>query len=198
MKKNRKKLLIAGAILAAGIFIFSRRYRIKRVALSFHDVEEIGNNAGFNNAVFEEMMQNAGWNSGEQWCMYYVKAIYDTVAPRLKSDFAKSLGGSSQQSFFNVEAGKSKHLQVIKEGRPRVGDIVIWQNYANPGKGHAGIIVKVTNGGRTFTTVEGNTYEPGVSSNNEIVAVVPGHKNEIGQKSNIYPSKKLRGFIRLK
>ena len=198
MKKNTKKILLTAGILAAGIFIFSNRFRIKRKALSFVNVEEIGDNAGFNNAVFEDMLQATGWRSGEQWCMYYVKAIYDTVAPALKNDFAKSLSGSSQQSFANVQAGKSKHLQVITTGRPKIGDIVIFQNYTNPGKGHAGIVTKVTNGGQVFTTVEGNTYEPGVSSNNEIVAIVPGHINNIGEKSNVYPGKRLRGFIRLK
>jgi hypothetical protein len=202
-KPNKKKLLFfgIGAILLFSAFRrknsnMSEVDKIKKLALLYEGIEEVGNNQGFNNAVFEDMMKTVGWKDSAQWCAYFTKAIYNYALPDLADDFSKSLSGSSQRSFTNVQAGKSKSLKAITTGKALPGDIVIWQNKNDASTGHAGIILE-TGPGNKFKSIEGNAnYRPDYSGQNELVDIVP-HDTAIGNTDNIYSSKKLRGFIRL-
>lgn len=202
MSKQLKTVLIvsavAGAIFLGVVFINYRKKNIKRFALLFEGIKELGNNAGFSNAIFQKMMDSVGWNGGEPWCMYFAKGVYNEVFPKLSMDFGHSLRGSSQISFNNVAEGKSESLKTVTEGKPMVGDIVIWQRVDNPSKGHAGIVTKVYDGGQKFDSIEGNTnYDPSFQGEGDIVDVVP-HDVKYGQPDMTYKSLKLRGFIRLK
>jgi hypothetical protein len=192
-------------IIGAGVLVVLSAFRkrnssstdkITKLAMLYEGIEEVGDNAGFNNAVFEDMLENAGWKNAEQWCMYFAKAIYIYALPDLAEDFKKSLTGSSQGSFNNVQAGKSKNLRVVTTGKPLPGDIVIWVNNSDSSKGHAGIVVK-TGSGNYFETIEGNAnFQPQYSGQNELVDIVP-HNTAIGENDNTWTSKKLRGYIRL-
>jgi hypothetical protein len=203
MKSKKKKYMIPIIGLGALVILsaFKKRNmdktdKIIKLAKLYEGIEEIGDNAGFNNAVLQDMLAKVGWNNSEQWCMYFAKAIYDYSLPDLAEDFNKSLNGSSQRSFNNVQAGKSKNLRVVTSGRSIPGDIVIWVNKSDSSKGHAGIVIETGNG-NYFKAIEGNTnYQPAYSGQNELVDIVP-HNTAIGETDNVYTSKKLRGFIRL-
>lgn len=170
--------------------------KITKLALLYEGIEEIGDNEGFNNAAFEDMMKKVGWKNTEQWCMYFAQAIYQYALPELAVDFDKSLNGSSQRSFKNVKAGNSKNLKAVTSGPALPGDIVIWQNKSDASKGHAGIVIK-TGPNNYFETIEGNAnYKPEYSGQNELVDKVP-HKTKIGETDSAYSSKTLLGFIRL-
>ena len=119
--------------------------------------------------------------------MYFAKMVYENTYPNLKTDFRKSLGGSTQASWKNVKAGKSDSLKAVTSGPVKVGDIVIWQNYSNTATGHAGIVTKVN--GDTYEATEGNT-------SNGINTIK--HKLKYGKTDNYHTDKKLLGFIRLK
>lgn len=170
--------------------------RIIRQANLYKGIEEIGNNVSFNNAAFKKMMQEVGWTSGAQWCMYYSTMVYVNALPDLAADFRRSLGGSSQGSFNNVKKGLSKTLKVVTSGYAQVGDIVIWTNKSNPAFGHAGIVTAVD--GNKFQTIEGNAnYNPSTSGQEELVGF-GSHNTAIGATDNPLSGKTLRGFIRLK
>jgi len=200
-----KKLLFFVAI--GGIILLSSFTRKKskmseaekiiKTAKLYEGIKEVGNNQGFTNAAFQNMMSSVGWKSGDQWCAFFCKAVYNNALPELASDFNKSLGGSTQRTFNNVKAGKSQHLKVVTSGTPAIGDIVIWVNKSDSSKGHAGIVIEL-NGGNSFTCIEGNVnYKPATSGENELVDIVP-HKTSIGSTDSVYRTKNLRGFIRLK
>lgn len=197
----KKKWLIAGSFLGVSsllaLIFFSRKNRIVRRASFYEDIDEIGNNAAFADEKFEEMMKTAGWKSGEEWCMYFAKAVYLKALP-LQKDKINMLSGSTQSSFNKVKNGEIPDFKVVTSGMPRRGDIVIWQNKDNPSKGHAGIVTRTTSWEYPlgFTTIEGNVsvnadfYGDGQSVRKA------EHNLDYGQTSKTYPSKILRGFIR--
>lgn len=200
---TRTKILIGvGIILLLGgvglSFVNYRKKKIKRQAYLFEGIKEVGNNAGFDNETFEKMMREVGWNGGDQWCMFFAKNVYVQSLPKLADEFKKVLSGSTQRSFEAVEKGESEYLEVIKEGSPKVGDIVIWQRLNDKSKGHAGVVIEVSEKGKKFKAMEGNTnYDPEFGGDGQLVDVVP-HETNYGSTDSTYKRMNLRGFIRLK
>ena len=203
MNKRTRNIIIISSIVVFSIVGLSlinyRKKKVARLALLFKGVEEVGNNAGFTNDTFEKMMREVGWKNGEAWCSYFAKVAYLYALPNLTDDINKWWGGSSQATFDNVKNGKSEEFEVITSGRPKKGDIVIWQRINSPSQGHVGIVTKAfLNSDTKFEAIEGNTnYDPSFSGEGQLVDVVP-HDTAIGQPDSQYPSLKLRGFIRLK
>jgi hypothetical protein len=157
-------------------------------------VKEIGNNQAFGNKAFQSMMQQIGWHSADQWCMYFAKAIHYNVFkdnPTEQAKIDKVLGGNTQQSFVNAKNDKTGTYQAITSGTPKQGDIVIFQHQNSPSKGHAGVVVKVNNN-NTIDTIEGNTSDANLS-NGEYVAK-KNRTSVIGK--SIGGDLVVRGFIR--
>lgn len=201
--RTRTKVIIALSAITAvglGIFINYRSRRIRRIAKSFEGVEEIGNNQGFNNETLQEMLRESGWKGGEAWCMYYAKAIYKKALPKFADTIQKELSGSTQRSWKDVVDGKSEIFEAITSGKPKVGDIAIWQRISDPSKGHAGIVIrpnssKFANG---YTTIEGNiNYDPSFQGEGDLVDKAQ-HELKYGEANSTYKTLKLKGFIRLK
>lgn len=196
----KKYLLFASAFALSSLIIFnrfSRRNRIVRQAKFYEDIEEVGTNKSFADETFEKMMKEVGWKSGDAWCMYFVLAVYSKVLPKKEKDI-RLLTGSTQSAFNKVQLKMIPNFIVVTSGRPKRGDIAIWQNTGNRAFGHTGIVIKTTAKGipQGFTTIEGNTsansqfYGPGQS-----IRVVE-HNLDYGKKSQAYSDKILRGFIR--
>jgi len=200
-KKRKFMLPIVGLGLAVILSALKKNRttltdKITNLAKLYEGIEEVGDNRTFNNAAFEEMLKSQGWKSGEQWCMYFAKTIYTYALPDLAADFRKSLSGSSQRSFTNVAAGKSKSLKAITTGKALPGDIVIWTNKSNSSFGHAGIVLEAGPGNK-FKVIEGNAnWKPEISGQGDIVDVV-WHEAIIGGTDYPWSAKRLRGFIRL-
>lgn len=198
IKKFLPIISIAVLALIGVSFINYRKKKIKRTGLMFEGIEEVGSNQGFANDTFEKMMRDVGWKDGEEWCSYFAKLVYIKALPKFEDDIRKWFSGSSQRTFENVRDGKTEKFEIV-EGRPKKGDVVIWQRKSAPSKGHVGVVVKVypTNPNK-FDAVEGNTnYDPAFSGDGQLVDVVP-HETAIGDTDSVYKSLKLRGFIRLK
>ncbi len=203
MNKGLKITLIVGGILTVAslaIFINYRRRKIKRIAKSFQGVEEIGNNQAFSNETLERMLKEAGWKTGEAWCMYYAKAIYQRALPKLAEQIQKDFSGSTQGTWNKINSGDSEIFETVTSGKPRVGDIAIWRRVNDSSKGHAGIVIrpnssKYPNG---YTTVEGNTnYDPSFQGEGDLVDILQ-HDLKYGETNDTYKGLKLLGFIRLK
>jgi hypothetical protein len=203
MNRGLKITLIVGGILTVAslaIFVNYRRRKIKRIAKSFKGVEEIGNNQSFSNETLEKMLKDAGWKSGEAWCMYYAKAIYQRALPKLSEQIQKDLSGSTQGTWNKINSGGSEIFETVTSGKPRVGDIAIWRRVNDSSKGHAGIVTrpnssKYPNG---YTTVEGNTnYDPSFQGEGDLVDKLQ-HELKYGETNDTYKGLKLLGFIRLK
>lgn len=203
MTKKTRNIIIVSSIVIFSIvglsFINYRKKKVARLSLLFQGIEEVGSNAGFSSDAFEKMMRDVGWRDGEAWCSYFAKVVYLYALPKLADDINKWFSGSSQATFDNVKNGKSEEFEVITSGRPKKGDIVIWQRINSPSKGHVGIVTKAYISSPTkFDAIEGNTnYDPDFGGEGELVDIVP-HDTEIGQPDSQYSSLRLRGFIRLK
>jgi surface antigen len=165
---------------------------ISGIASQWVGVEEIGNNQAFGNKVFESMMEQVGWNSYDQWCMYFAKAVHYQAFkdnPTEQAKINKILGGSTQRSFTNAQNDTTKTYTTSLT--PKVGDIVIFQRKNSPSIGHAGIVVKVNND-NTIDTIEGNTSATNISDG-EFVARKK-RTSVIGK--SIGGDLAVRGFIR--
>jgi hypothetical protein len=199
LKRWQIATLFVVTIASASFVLFYnyRKRKLKRFAMLFEGIKEIGNNQGFNNEAFESMLREIGWRGGEAWCMYFAKAIYVFALPKLAEDFNKSLSGSTQLSFNNVASGKSASLQIVTSGKPKVGDIAIWQRVNDSSRGHAGVVVKVKNNGNVYETIEGNTnFQPSFQGEGDLVDRLE-HELNYGGTNSTFPNLRLRGFIRL-
>ena len=203
MTKITKNIIIIGSIVVLSLiglsFINYRKRRIATISKLFEGIEEVGSNQGFASETFQKMMSDAGWKSGEEWCSYFAKLVYIKALPSLESDIRNWFSGSSQMTYNNVANGKTSKFEIVEDGKPMKGDVVVWQNKSNAGTGHVGIVVKTYLGNPyKYDAIEGNTnYQPGFSGQGQLVDIVP-HEGKVGESDNVYSSKILRGFIRLK
>lgn len=203
MKTSTKYIIAASIVLVLGIvgltFINYRKKRIKNVSKLYMGIEETGNNQGFNNSVFEKMMREVGWTSGAQWCSFFAKMVVANALPNLREDIDKWFSGNSQATYNNVANGKSEHFEIVKDGLPKKGDVIIWQTKNNSSTGHVGIVTKTYPGKpHKFLAVEGNTnFDPEFNGDGQLVDTVP-HETKVGDQDSVYRTKILRGFIRLK
>lgn len=189
--KTWKVFVLTGGATAAIFLLVSWRQKASNLAARFIDTEEIGDNAGFSNAAFQEMMQSVGWQGGEAWCMFFAKAIYQKAFPKKRMDITRILSGSTQTTWKNALANQDI-FKVITDGKPQKGDIIIWQDISNPASGHAGIVYKKQSGD-VWYTIEGNTSlaqaQSGQGVNKKTRNLAPG-----AVEGNL----KLLGFLRLK
>jgi surface antigen len=165
---------------------------ISGIASQWVGVAEIGNNQAFGNKAFQSMMEQVGWHSSDQWCMYFAKAVHyqafkDNPTEQAKID--RILGGLTQVSYTNAKNDKTNTYTTSLT--PKVGDIIIFQHQNTPTRGHAGVVVKVNND-NTIDTIEGNTSDSNIS-NGEFVARKK-RTSVIGK--SIGGDLVLRGFIR--
>jgi hypothetical protein len=156
--KNKVYLWLAVVIGLVGIgLLFTIRNRRKIVMFSESLVgqTEIAGNEGFTNEEFQALMEQVGWEPGDEWCVYFAKLCWYNMAPEfLKAKILKKISGSSVQTWENLQDDPSFIIVSI----PKPGDMAIWRNYSNgtpTWNGHAGIVK--TLGFGNFTTVEGNT-----------------------------------------
>jgi len=189
MSRSVKIFLLSAVVAASALVFLSWRRRSANVVAKFIGISEIGNNQGFSNAVFQKMMKDVGWTSGESWCMYLLKAVYLAAYPKKAAAIARVLNPSTQQSWKNAKANPELFIVLDKPtDKPHVGDIVIWQSTKNAALGHSGIVKHVPG-----TTVEGNTSLQGVREGQGVFEMqrklVPGTTEG---------TLKLLGFLRLK
>lgn len=179
----------AGAV-GLGLLL-SYRLRAAYYAQKWVGIKEVGQNKGFSNAAFQQMMKDIGWKGGEQWCMYFAKMVHVNTFPKEAADIRKILVGNTQNSFKNALNDKTGTYKVITSGRPKKGDIVIWQRTNDTSKGHAGVVIGFK--GDKMITIEGNTNLAGAAEGD---AVLQKERNmEIG-KTEPKSTLRLRGFIR--
>lgn len=145
------------------------------------------NNDQFSDPDLQQQLAAAGWQAGEESCMYLCKLAYLQEYPEKQECINATLTGYTQQSWAN--AAGSKCLQRITNGRPQKGDIAIWRNNEDPQRGHAAIVVR-QRGGNNWEIVEGNHCLYGdrqIIRSNRVL--IPGR---VGEQFT------LLGFLRIK
>ena len=138
-----------------------KRELVVKIAHSFDGIKEIPQNKGFNNKSFEKAMRNIGWKTGQAWCAWVLKLIYDLA------EVKTTITGWSPSSYNrnNVVYTDGKFLK-----RPKKGDAVSfsYQRFRNDRTrfkaiGHAGLLLELNTD--SFVSAEGNTS----SSSAEVV-----------------------------
>jgi hypothetical protein len=165
------------------------RSAIAKYAIQWVGIKEVGNNNGFANNLFQDMMKEVGWLSTEQWCMYFAKMVHYNTFPEDRVNINKVLNGSTQSSFNKAKNDKTGTYSVATT--PQVGDIIIFTNASDTSKGHAGVVVAVNNDG-TVDTIEGNTSDKNIA-NGDLVA---RKKRVSGIGKSIGGNLIVKGYIR--
>jgi len=179
---------VTATITVGLILYFRRKNRIVRYAKKFLGQEELLNNMGFVNEEFEKMLNKYGdYNTGQQWCMSFAKAVWlKKFGLRYRDKLDELMTPSTQTTWSNFENDKSGKFKTSQE--PSKGAIVIWQQYENGSpqwKGHAGIVQDFNK--ENFETIEGNTNAVnGIDSVSEMVR---------NYNWNLNNGLRLKGFI---
>jgi hypothetical protein len=200
MNKKYIPIILVGVGALIVSFVVWKKRQVILHAKKYLGILEKGDNVGWNDPKFEEKLKNVGWKPGYQWCVYFVKAMWNDVYPFLKKkthngqillDYISGLSQLTYSNFIKL----SKETTIFKVSAiPRPGDIVVWQNFKNgvgQTTGHVGLVTKVK--GDEFSTIEGNTSELGKSE--ETVSRKNHSLGEMAPKNN---GLKLKGFIHYK
>ena len=203
MKETQKIAIITGAMIVVAIILETRKAKAAGTGASalagkasdfaqkWVGITEVGANKAFSDNVFEQMMKNVGWKSGEEWCMYFAKAVHFDTFKDDRDNIKRILNGSTQSSWKNAGNDTTGTYKQVKSGRPMMGDIAIWQRTTAPSKGHAAIVIKDM--GDYFETVEGNTSGGGAYNGDRVLKLKrPMRYNQKIPNSTL----KLLGFIR--
>ena len=141
--------------------------------------KELPQNQGFENPEFQQKMRSVGWWKNAEWCSLFGRLVWSEALPDpYKAKALQLISPSSQMTFQNFAKDTSGLFKI--EEHPMPGALVIWQSKTKPGKGHVGIVERVT--GRCIYTIEGNL-------NNQVKRVKRCYPYSIGD------SLVLRGFV---
>jgi hypothetical protein len=150
------------------------------------NVYEVGRkkDGAFSSAVFQKMMKEVGWISGQYWCMYYAKAVYFQMYSFDRKIINQHLSGGTLRTFRGIQEknnnGTLTSYIAIPEDTPQVGDILILKSTSRKGGGHAAIITEVIDN-NTVKTIEGNTSLAGSRSGQGVYQLT--RRVEVGKRN---------------
>lgn len=134
-------------------------YCIRLTAESFIGIHEKGgNNRGFNNSYFQNLMSSVGWKPGYQWCAFFVKAVFKECGiPHTISGWSPTAYNKKDVIFTNG--------RFYQKHNP--GDVLVmtlsYDKFKRSSRykaiGHTGIVELV--GKYSVQTIEGNTNDRG-------------------------------------
>lgn len=165
-KKEEHMEVTASAIIAKARYYIG--YLEKK---SPKDLEDFKANAGSGN--FTKFQPEAGAGNGDEWCQYFVDAMFVEVGGSIKEARRRLwMGGDGEMTGYTPEAKNyyTKVKQWISSGPPQPGDQVFFFVAGKGRVGHTGLVVWVDTGKKTFGTVEGNTRAEVFSSDGGCVA----------------------------
>lgn len=115
-------------------------------------------NSGFNDATFQEKMEEVGFQKGHAWCAYFAELVFKEAIPERFDELDTLFSGSTVLTFRNFKDAAFPIGHV-----PAMDHLVIWQTMKE-GKamatGHAGIVSEVISTWE-FKSIEGNTNSQG-------------------------------------
>lgn len=169
------------------------------VAQSYVGQHEVPGNLGFQDKTFEKKMTEVGWRKTQAWCCYFSELVYKEafaaagydgmVQPNMFDTLDKLFSASTQKTYNNFKANGTPYNFTVSD-TPQPGDLVIWKDRDNSAQGHVGIVTSgLSEDGKTFSTIEGNTNEKG---GREGLVVAAKDRNYTFSKT---PSLVLRGFV---
>lgn len=138
--------------------------KITTAAHQYIGEKETPNNSGFQNPIFQKLMELVGWQTGEAWCASFAKLVWFEAYkndPKRLAELQKLFSKSATQTYKNFD--NSDWKTQTPEGKPiltpQEGALVVWR-MGNTWTGHIGIVCKVVSP-TEFETIEGNTDAAG-------------------------------------
>ena len=147
--------------------------KIKEIALKDIGQEEIRGNKGFKDPKFQERMEEAGFEEGHSWCLYYCEDVWkqafpDSMQPILDKLFSAN-AVKTWENFWNSD--------FITSSTPVVGAIAMYIKRVNGQasfvgntewkRGHGCIVSSFDDEG--FTSIDGNSNDDGSREGYEVV-----------------------------
>lgn len=156
-------------VTASQIIAKAKSYLGYEEKASNKDLNSFHGNVGRNN--YQKFQPIAGAGNGDQWCQYFVDAVFVEVSGSISA--AEELLYMSQSKSMTGYTPTGREF-FIKAGRyfsvPEPGDVVYFYSSPKGRIGHTGIVVSVNKSAKTFTTVEGNTSSTEYNENGGAVA----------------------------
>lgn len=156
--------------------------KLIEIAASYVGVQEQGgDNCGLKVEQFQKAVD--GKACGEAWCMGFAQFCIKALEAKTQTE-SQVFKSKSCLEVWN------KSPKELRLSQPEPGSLVIWQRETS-GRGHVGIIEKVSRDGKTFSTIEGNIRNP---------------QNKTRKRDGVYRRKRsiedfgkmrLKGFIRI-
>jgi len=145
-------------------------------------------NSGFNDATFQDKMEEVGFQKGHAWCSYAMELVFKEAIPERFAELDELFSGSTILTFNNFKNAGYMISQV-----PRIDHLVIWQTMKEGKKmatGHAGVVSEVVSTWE-FKSIEGNTNSKGGREGFEVA------EKERKVLASVANGLKVLGFIRI-
>lgn len=133
------------------------------IARSFVGMQEIPGNMGFKDDVFEDLMEDCGWQKGQAWCTYFTELVWKIAYQEYNSSVIPTLDRLFSAGAVKTYNNFKQSGKFIVDKKPEIGSVVIWQTWKDnlpQWTGHAGIVTEII-GGNKIRTIEGNTNSKG-------------------------------------
>jgi hypothetical protein len=132
---------------------------IVQIARKYLGIQELKNNSGWSDKVFQKRMEDVGWKVGESYCVYWAELVWKeayALHPAMLKRLDELFSGSATRTHknFSLAASEFKLHPTI----PVPGALAIWR-YGNGWMGHAGIVTEPEK--VKFHTIEANTNASG-------------------------------------
>ena len=174
------------------------RNTIVAVAKSYIGINEIGNDAGFDNAAFQTNMKNVGWYQGAAWCnfftdlvwkeaydQYYKKTYNFTLQNTIQTTLNNFTAGNPLTGNVNTTAGNMKNRGGVSytidfnindpKTYPKPGDMIVY-GLGSSGQ-HVSLCASINPNNKTYTRIDGNYPNKVVWSNYPVPLGAGGENN---------------------
>lgn len=158
--------------------------KIVEIARGYIGQKEISGNKGFVDKQFDKDMRSIGFYTGAPWCGFFAILVYTKAKKNVKL-----LSSSSKYLIEKATKAKNWHAEPIP------GAVVVWATFKNGKRqstGHIGIVAEVSEDGKNYTTIEGNTSDKG---GREGIIVASRKRTIDASKWTVENGLRLMGFV---
>ncbi len=135
--------------------------RIVRIAKSYEGQEEIRENQGFKDPVFDAKMRKIGFQNGWAWCALFAKLIWMEAYAPYPELLSQIIHNCSPSALGTLHNWLQNSGDFVFSKEPAIGAICIWQEGNTGFSGHAAICIGLMTEVNYFSTMEGNTNTDG-------------------------------------
>ena len=130
----------------------ANKQQIKRLiieeGIKWEGQKEIKGNQGFHDDIFQNKMQQMGWNHGQAWCAYFAELVWKEAYKQYNVDLLPLLDelfhAGAVKTFNNFSSSRDFDDGLV----PDFGALMVWQKYVKKNgriiadwRGHIGVVI---------------------------------------------------------